>query len=225
MPVRGALRVTEGVQVAAHRHRGRTSATTRAGVASRIRLRPRARRCGTRVVAIENRRRTAVENLVWFSKRILQPGRHGPLPHTRPMATPPGEPQTVGPCIVSSLTLATMPATTTRRPPGESSPATKETHVPFAKVNLLEVENSVGERVPGVEGRLRSQAPGLPRPRDQPFRYAANLRSPMAHSHREQEEAYVVVAGSGPACSSMTRSRSLRQWDVVPRRARSRACL
>ena len=52
MPVRGALRVTEGIQVAAHRHRGRTSATTRVGVASRIRLRPRARRCGTSVVAI-----------------------------------------------------------------------------------------------------------------------------------------------------------------------------
>ncbi len=27
------------------------------------------------------------------------------------------------------------------------------------------------------------------------FRYAANLRSPMAHSHRGQEDAYVVVAG------------------------------
>ena len=52
MPVRGALRVTEGIQVAAHRHRGRTSATTRDGVASQIRLRPRPRRCGTGVVAI-----------------------------------------------------------------------------------------------------------------------------------------------------------------------------
>jgi hypothetical protein len=52
MPVWSALGVTEGIQVAAHRHRGRTSATTRGGVAARIRLRPRARRGGTRVEAI-----------------------------------------------------------------------------------------------------------------------------------------------------------------------------
>ena len=67
----------------------------------------------------------------------------------------------------------------------------------FAKVNLLEVEDSVGERVPGLEGRfsrkhLASRDLGISH-----FRYAANLRSPFAHSHREQEEAYVVVAGSG----------------------------
>jgi hypothetical protein len=70
----------------------------------------------------------------------------------------------------------------------------------FATVNLLEVEDSVGDRAPGIEGRfgrkhLDSRDLGVSL-----FRYAANLRSPMAHSHREQEEAYVVVAGSG--CST-----------------------
>jgi hypothetical protein len=29
------------------------------------------------------------------------------------------------------------------------------------------------------------------------MRYAPGVRSPMAHSHREQEEAYVVIGGSG----------------------------
>jgi uncharacterized cupin superfamily protein len=67
----------------------------------------------------------------------------------------------------------------------------------FAKVNLLEVEDSVAGRVEGIEGRfgrkyLDSRDLGVSL-----FRYAPNLRSPMAHSHREQEEAYVVVAGSG----------------------------
>ncbi len=46
------------------------------------------------------------------------------------------------------------------------------------------------------------------------FRYAADLRSPMAHSHREQEEAYVVVAGSGRMLLN-DEVHALRQWDVV----------
>ena len=46
------------------------------------------------------------------------------------------------------------------------------------------------------------------------FRYAANLRSPLAHSHREQEEAYVVVAGSGRALLD-GELVELAQWDVL----------
>jgi len=46
------------------------------------------------------------------------------------------------------------------------------------------------------------------------FRYAPNLRSPMGHSHREQEEAYVVVAGSGRLLLG-DEVRDLRMWDVV----------
>lgn len=84
----------------------------------------------------------------------------------------------------------------------------------FATVNLLEVEDSVGERVPGMEGRfgrkhLDSRDLGVSL-----FRYAADLRSPMAHSHREQEEAYVVVAGSGRVLLD-DEVHALRQRDVV----------
>jgi quercetin dioxygenase-like cupin family protein len=46
------------------------------------------------------------------------------------------------------------------------------------------------------------------------FRYAPNLRSPTAHSHREQEEAYVVVAGSGRILLD-DETQELRVWDVV----------
>ena len=46
------------------------------------------------------------------------------------------------------------------------------------------------------------------------FRYAANLRSPMAHSQREQEDAYVVVAGSGRILLD-DETQELRTWDVV----------
>jgi quercetin dioxygenase-like cupin family protein len=84
----------------------------------------------------------------------------------------------------------------------------------FAVVNLLEVEDSVGDRVPGMEGRfgrkhLDSRDLGVSL-----FRYAADLRSPMAHSHREQEEAYVVVAGSGRMLLN-DEVHALSQWDVV----------
>ena len=84
----------------------------------------------------------------------------------------------------------------------------------FAAVNLLDIEDSVGTRAPGVEGRfgrahLQSRDLGVSL-----FRYAPNLRSPVAHSHREQEEAYIVVAGSGRMLLG-DEVRELRQWDVV----------
>jgi hypothetical protein len=61
-------------------------------------------------------------------------------------------------------------------------------------VNLMELDDAVGERAPGIEGRftrshIDSRDLGVSR-----FTYAPNLRSAFAHSHREQE---------------------LRQWDVV----------
>jgi mannose-6-phosphate isomerase-like protein (cupin superfamily) len=84
----------------------------------------------------------------------------------------------------------------------------------FATINLLEIEDSVGDRAPGIEGRfarkhLDSRDLGISH-----FRYDANVRSPMAHSHQEQEEAYVVVAGSGRVLLD-GECVDLRQWDVV----------
>jgi quercetin dioxygenase-like cupin family protein len=84
----------------------------------------------------------------------------------------------------------------------------------FATVNLLDIENSVGDRAPGLDARfarkhLDSRDLGVSL-----FRYSANLRSPFAHSHREQEEAYVVIAGSGRVLLD-DEVQELRQWDVL----------
>jgi quercetin dioxygenase-like cupin family protein len=84
----------------------------------------------------------------------------------------------------------------------------------FSAVNLLDVENVVGDRAPGIDGRfgrkhLDSRDLGISL-----FRYAPNLRSPMAHSHREQEEAYVVVRGTGRILLDKE-TKDLREWDVV----------
>lgn len=84
----------------------------------------------------------------------------------------------------------------------------------FATVNLLEVENSMGDRAPGIEARfgrkhIDSRDLGVSL-----FRYAPNVRSPFAHSHREQEEAYLVVSGSGRALLD-GEVHELRQWDLL----------
>jgi quercetin dioxygenase-like cupin family protein len=84
----------------------------------------------------------------------------------------------------------------------------------FTVVNLLEVENAIGERAPGIEGRFGRKHMGSRELGVSHFRYAPSLRSPMAHSHREQEEAYVIVAGSGRALLD-GEVHELRQWDLL----------
>lgn len=45
-------------------------------------------------------------------------------------------------------------------------------------------------------------------------RYAPDYRSPFGHRHRVQEEAYVVVSGSGRVRLD-DEIKELRQWDIV----------
>ena len=84
----------------------------------------------------------------------------------------------------------------------------------FAKVNLLELEDSVAGRVEGLEGRfgrkhLESRDLGVSH-----WRYEPGFRSPVGHRHGEQEEAYVVVSGSGRIVVD-GEVLELREWDVV----------
>jgi quercetin dioxygenase-like cupin family protein len=84
----------------------------------------------------------------------------------------------------------------------------------YSVKNLKEVEDSAGGRVPEIEGRfarkhLDSRELGVSY-----WRYAPGFRSSMGHSHREQEEAYVVVAGSG-RIKLDDDVLDLREWDVV----------
>jgi mannose-6-phosphate isomerase-like protein (cupin superfamily) len=84
----------------------------------------------------------------------------------------------------------------------------------YSSVNLFDVEDTVSGRVPGMQGRfarkhLDSRDLGVSL-----FSYEPGLRSPLAHSHREQEEAYVVVSGSGRMLLD-GEVLDLRQWDVV----------
>ena len=84
----------------------------------------------------------------------------------------------------------------------------------YAKVNLLELEDSVGDRAPEIEGRFGRTALGSRDLGVSHFRYAPGFRSEVAHRHREQEEAYVVVAGSGRVLLD-GEPVELQQWDTV----------
>ena len=84
----------------------------------------------------------------------------------------------------------------------------------YAKVNLLELKDSVGDRAPEIEGRFGRTALGSRDLGVSHFRYAPGFRSQAGHRHREQEEAYVVVAGSGRVLVG-GEVLELRQWDTV----------
>jgi quercetin dioxygenase-like cupin family protein len=84
----------------------------------------------------------------------------------------------------------------------------------FTVVNLKEIDDSAGERSPDIEARfarsrLESSHLGVSY-----LRYAAGVRSPMGHSHREQEEVYLVLGGSG-RIKLDEEVVELREWDLV----------
>jgi quercetin dioxygenase-like cupin family protein len=84
----------------------------------------------------------------------------------------------------------------------------------YAIVNLLEIDDDVQGRLEGLEGRFSRKFLGSRDLGVSHWRYAPNLRNPGAHSHREQEEAYVVVSGSGRVRLD-GEIREIRRWDVI----------
>jgi mannose-6-phosphate isomerase-like protein (cupin superfamily) len=84
----------------------------------------------------------------------------------------------------------------------------------FTVVNLMQIEDSAAARGPQVEARfarkhLESQHLGVSF-----FRYAAGYRNETGHRHREQEEVYVVLRGSGRIRLD-DEIVELAAWDVV----------
>lgn len=84
----------------------------------------------------------------------------------------------------------------------------------YTITNLREIDDSAGDHSPNLESRfgrkhLNSEHLGVSF-----FRYGPNFRSPMGHSHREQEEVYVVVGGSGRVKLD-DEIVEVRQWDTI----------
>jgi len=81
-------------------------------------------------------------------------------------------------------------------------------------VNLLDVDDSAAGRLEGLEVRmsrkhLDSRDVGVSL-----FRYGPDVRNPTSHRHGEQEEAYVIVSGSGRVRLD-DEIQDVRQWDVI----------
>ena len=84
----------------------------------------------------------------------------------------------------------------------------------FTIKNLKDVEDSTGDRAPGLEMRFARKHLDSDHIGVTYVRYEPATRSPMAHSHREQEEVYVVVSGSGRVRLD-DEILPIDTWDVV----------
>jgi uncharacterized cupin superfamily protein len=84
----------------------------------------------------------------------------------------------------------------------------------YTIVNLMEIENGAVEGGSTLDARfarshLDSDHIGVSH-----FRYAPDRRSSKGHSHKQQEEVYVVLSGSGRVKLD-DQVHDLRQWDIV----------
>jgi mannose-6-phosphate isomerase-like protein (cupin superfamily) len=84
----------------------------------------------------------------------------------------------------------------------------------FTIKNLKELDDAAADRGPDIEARFGRTQLATEHLGVSYFRYGPGFKAPYGHRHREQEEAYVVVGGSG-------RMRlddeiiELRQWDAI----------
>ena len=85
---------------------------------------------------------------------------------------------------------------------------------PHTKVNLLDIEDSVAGRAEGLEGRFGRGPMGARDIGVSHWRYAPGFRAETGHRHREQEEAYLVLSGSGEVLLD-GEVLPLREWDLV----------
>jgi uncharacterized cupin superfamily protein len=84
----------------------------------------------------------------------------------------------------------------------------------YTIVNLMELENLAVEGGSTLDMRFARGASGSEHIGVSHIRYAPGRRSSRGHTHREQEEVYVVLGGSG-RIKLDDELRDLRIWDLV----------
>jgi mannose-6-phosphate isomerase-like protein (cupin superfamily) len=82
----------------------------------------------------------------------------------------------------------------------------------FAKTNLMEIDDGVARDE--VEGRFTRSLLGSEQFGISHFRYAPGFRAKDGHRHRVQEEAYLVLGGSGRIRLD-DEILELARWDLV----------
>jgi mannose-6-phosphate isomerase-like protein (cupin superfamily) len=73
---------------------------------------------------------------------------------------------------------------------------------------------AASDEVAGIEARFGRSALEAEQIGVSYFKYGPGFRAPFGHHHREQEEAYVVINGSG-RIKLDDEIIDLRQWDVI----------
>jgi mannose-6-phosphate isomerase-like protein (cupin superfamily) len=84
----------------------------------------------------------------------------------------------------------------------------------YSKKNLKEVDDSAADRGGDIEARFGRKHLDSDHLGVSYFRYGPTFKAPFGHRHREQEEAYVVVAGSG-RMKLDDDIVDVGQWDVI----------
>ena len=84
----------------------------------------------------------------------------------------------------------------------------------YSLKNLKEVDDAAAGRGVDIEARMARQHLGSRDLGVSYFRYGPGVRAPYGHHHKEQEEAYVVLGGSGRARLG-DEYVDLREWDVL----------
>ena len=84
-------------------------------------------------------------------------------------------------------------------------------------VNLQGVEDMAAKfgLPPGLEARFARRALGLEKSGVSLFDVAPGFKVPWGHRHRDQEEIYLVLAGSANVRFEDGETAQLREWDAV----------
>jgi mannose-6-phosphate isomerase-like protein (cupin superfamily) len=84
----------------------------------------------------------------------------------------------------------------------------------FTRKNLKQIDDSAAGRGGDVEARFGRSQIDSEHLGVSYFRYGSGHKSPFGHRHREQEEAYVVLGGSG-RMKLDDEIIELGQWDLI----------
>jgi mannose-6-phosphate isomerase-like protein (cupin superfamily) len=84
----------------------------------------------------------------------------------------------------------------------------------YTITNLMDLEDSASGRGAGMQARFARSHIDSDQIGVTLIGYEPGVRSPMGHSHREQEEVYVILSGSG-RIKLDDDILELRPWDVV----------
>lgn len=84
----------------------------------------------------------------------------------------------------------------------------------FTITNLKQLKDSAGARMPGSRPASRASISTPSTWGVTYLRYEPGVFSPMVHSHRTQEEGYVVIGGSGTIVLN-EKPHAISRWDVI----------